>query len=276
MRRSDSTTAPPIASGVAPPTMPVLPPCGTIATRALGAARTIATTSSSIAGDSSAAARAVIAAAPVRQPRLELVRIAREAVGPSRAASASSRAGVGAASMAASLAQPRDPAYFTEYALRGHEPMATMRASKAWRETAMSHIYLGAVAFGVTLLVASLFWQAARTPGTATTARLRSAGRRSRRSRFWVFFFAFGGGAGSRSRSSAARDVESAIGAGGVGWLSGALAVAVVRTLTKRSVSSASRRERARRHDRHADAAGRARASRAKCASRSKAAPKIT
>src|SRR5690348_3492855 len=60
----------------------------------------------------------------------------------------------------------------------------------------LSHIYLGAVAFGVTLLVASLFLHggkdihhghdSADALGWAPVTSLR----------FWVFFFAFGGGTG--------------------------------------------------------------------------------
>jgi hypothetical protein len=103
----------------------------------------------------------------------------------------------------------------------------------------LSHIYLAAVAFGITLLVASLFFHGGKdTPhGHDSAAGLGWAPVTSLR--FWVFFFAFGGGAGLALTSLHSSETEAAIGAVGVGWTSGALAVAVVRALTKRSVSSA-------------------------------------
>ena len=104
----------------------------------------------------------------------------------------------------------------------------------------MSHIYLGAVAFGLTLLVAStLFFHGGKDAGHShdTAAALGWAPITSLR--FWVFFFAFGGGAGLALTQLGSSETESAIGAVGVGWMSGTLAVAVVRALTKRSVSSA-------------------------------------
>ena len=57
----------------------------------------------------------------------------------------------------------------------------------------LSHIYLGAVAFGVTLLVASLFFHGGKDihHGHDTEAGLAWAPFAS--IRFWVFFFAFGG-----------------------------------------------------------------------------------
>ena len=102
----------------------------------------------------------------------------------------------------------------------------------------MSHIYLGAVAFGVTLLVASLFLHgdkdvhhghdAADGLGWAPITSLR----------FWVFFLAFGGGAGYALVQLGSSELVGGVGAAGVGWVSGTLAVAVIRGLTKRSVSS--------------------------------------
>jgi hypothetical protein len=106
----------------------------------------------------------------------------------------------------------------------------------------LSHIYLGAVAFGLTLLVASVFFlhggkdmghghshDSAAALGWAPITSLR----------FWVFFFAFGGGTGFALTKLGSGETVSAIGAAGVGWLSGTMAVAVIRSLTKRSISSA-------------------------------------
>ena len=102
----------------------------------------------------------------------------------------------------------------------------------------MSHIYLGAVAFGVTLLVASLFFHGGKDTdhGHDTEAGLAWAPIAS--IRFWVFLFAFGGGTGYVLTRLGSSELEAAAGAVGVGWLSGALAVTVIRALGKRSVSS--------------------------------------
>ena len=102
----------------------------------------------------------------------------------------------------------------------------------------MRDIYLGAVAFGVTLLVASMFFHGGKdvhhdhdTASELGWAPITSV-------RFWVFFFAFGGGAGY-ALSSLESPTIAAVGAVGVGWVSGAMAVTIIRALTKRSVSSA-------------------------------------
>jgi len=102
----------------------------------------------------------------------------------------------------------------------------------------LSHIYLGAVAFGVTLLVASLFFHGGKDTdhGHDTEAGLAWAPIAS--IRFWVFLFAFGGGTGYVLTRLGSSELEAAAGAVGVGWLSGALAVTVIRALGKRSVSS--------------------------------------
>lgn len=50
IRRVLSNKAVPVASGVAPPTMPLLPPCGTIGVRVLAARLTIALSSAAFAG----------------------------------------------------------------------------------------------------------------------------------------------------------------------------------------------------------------------------------
>ena len=104
----------------------------------------------------------------------------------------------------------------------------------------MNHIYLGAVAFGVTLLLASLVLGGKDTGhghghadgavgfGWAPVTSLR----------FWVFMFTFGGGAGLALDALGSSTVVAAVGAGVIGWLAGAVAVAVVRSLNKNSVSS--------------------------------------
>ena len=108
----------------------------------------------------------------------------------------------------------------------------------------MDHVYLGAVAFGVTLLLASLVFGGKDTDhgdtghahggdgdglGWAPVASLR----------FWVFLLTFGGGAGLALGALGSSAAIAAGGAVGIGWAAGAIAVAVVRSLTRHSVSSA-------------------------------------
>ncbi len=103
----------------------------------------------------------------------------------------------------------------------------------------MSHVYLGALAFGITLLVASLVLggkdaghdghvEGDVAMGWAPVGSLR----------FWVFVLAFGGGAGLALTELGSSEWVSAGGALGIGWLSGAVAVAIVANLKKHSVSS--------------------------------------
>lgn len=106
----------------------------------------------------------------------------------------------------------------------------------------MNHLFLGAVAFGVTLLVASFVLGGKDTDhgggghhadsapgfGWAPITSLR----------FWVFVFTFGGGAGLALVQLGSSDLASAAGAGAIGWVSGAIAVTIVRRLSKSSVSS--------------------------------------
>jgi membrane protein implicated in regulation of membrane protease activity len=113
----------------------------------------------------------------------------------------------------------------------------------------LSHVYLGAVAFGVTLLVASFLMGGKDTGhgggdahdggghahdggglglGWAPVTSLR----------FWVFLFAFGGGAGLALTRLGSSELAAAIGALAIGWAAGAVAVAVVRHLSRHSVSS--------------------------------------
>jgi hypothetical protein len=108
----------------------------------------------------------------------------------------------------------------------------------------LQSIYLGAMAFGITLLGASFVLGGKETghgdsghhggdggaPGLAW-APIGSL-------RFWVFFFTFGGGAGFALSQMDTGRVATAVGAGVIGWLAGGLAVTVVRKLTKSSVSS--------------------------------------
>ena len=103
----------------------------------------------------------------------------------------------------------------------------------------MNHVYLGAVAFGATLLLASLVLGGKDTDGDGdadTDFGLAWAPIASLR--FWVFLLAFGGGAGLALEALGSSAVVSAIGAGAVGWVAGVLAVTVVRQLSKNSVSS--------------------------------------
>ena len=105
----------------------------------------------------------------------------------------------------------------------------------------MTTIYLVALAFGMTLLVASLVLGGKDTDhgdggdhagdvgmGWAPVTSLR----------FWVFFLAFGGGAGVALTKLGSSALIAAFGAVGIGWLAGAIAVLVIRQLTKNSVSS--------------------------------------
>ncbi len=102
----------------------------------------------------------------------------------------------------------------------------------------MSHIYLGAVAFGVTLLVASLLFGGKDTDhdghvdadglGWAPVSSLR----------FWVFLLAFGGGAGLALGALGSNAWVTAAGALGVGWVAGAIAVGIVNSVRKHSASS--------------------------------------
>jgi hypothetical protein len=104
----------------------------------------------------------------------------------------------------------------------------------------LNHIYLGAVAFGVTLLVASLVMGGKDTDGGdgAADADVGLAWAPVGSLRFWVFMLAFGGGAGLALEALGSGKIVSAIGAGVVGWMAGAIAVMVVRSLNKNSVSS--------------------------------------
>lgn len=108
-----------------------------------------------------------------------------------------------------------------------------------------SYIYLGAIAFGVVLLGASMVIggkdvdhgsgdghghadDGAPALGWAPVTSLR----------FWVFLLAFGGAVGYALQRIGESETIAAGGAIGVGWVSGVLAVTIIRGLTKKSASS--------------------------------------
>ena len=103
-RRSDSSTAAPLSSGVAPPHMPLLPPCGTIGTPWAAQIRTTSATSAVEPGETRARAR------PVKRPRQSVSQGSMRSGsvvrprGPSRSARAVRTASVGTV-MAADMAQ---------------------------------------------------------------------------------------------------------------------------------------------------------------------------
>jgi hypothetical protein len=105
----------------------------------------------------------------------------------------------------------------------------------------LNHVYLGAVAFGVTLLLASLLLGGKDTDhgGSHTSDNDVGFGWAPITSlRFWVFLFTFGGGAGLALTYLGSSPVVAAVGAGVIGWLAGTMAVVIVRRLNKNSVSS--------------------------------------
>ncbi|MGE0400666.1 MAG: hypothetical protein AB7T06_28405 [Kofleriaceae bacterium] len=103
----------------------------------------------------------------------------------------------------------------------------------------MTTIYLAAVAFGVTLLAASLLLGGKDTDhGDGGDADVGLAWAPVGSMRFWVFLLAFGGGAGYALTKLGSGSVVSAIGAAAIGWAAGSVAVLVVRKVTKASVST--------------------------------------
>jgi hypothetical protein len=106
----------------------------------------------------------------------------------------------------------------------------------------MNHIYLAAVAFGVTLLLASLVFGGKDTDhGGHAHAHGDGAGWGwvpVTSLRFWVFLLAFGGGAGLALDALGSSESVALGGAIGIGWASGALAIGTIRMLTRRQVSS--------------------------------------
>lgn len=103
----------------------------------------------------------------------------------------------------------------------------------------MNAIYLVAVAFGATLLVASLVLGGKDTDhGDAAQGDAGFAWAPFGSMRFWVFVLAFGGGAGLALTALGSSALVSALGAVGIGWMAGAIAVTAVAHLGKHSVSS--------------------------------------
>jgi membrane protein implicated in regulation of membrane protease activity len=110
----------------------------------------------------------------------------------------------------------------------------------------LNHVYLGAVAFGVTLLVASFLMGGKDTDhgGDAHDGDGHDGGDLGfgwlpvGSLRFWVFLLTFGGGAGLALTALGSSTVVAAAGALAIGWAAGAVAIAVVRSLSKHSVSS--------------------------------------
>jgi hypothetical protein len=110
----------------------------------------------------------------------------------------------------------------------------------------LNHIYLAALAFGLTLLVVSLFFGGKDTDhgGGHDHEGLKDSGAPGlgwapiTSLRFWIFLFTFGGGAGLALDALGSSEAVTGGGALGIGWVSGVLAVAIIRSLTKRSVSS--------------------------------------
>ena len=105
----------------------------------------------------------------------------------------------------------------------------------------MRDVYLGALAFGALLLVASLLLGGKDTDhgghghddgapglGWAPITSLR----------FWVFLTAFGGASGLALLALGSSELEAGVGSIGIGWVCGAVAVGVVRALTKRASGS--------------------------------------
>ncbi len=101
----------------------------------------------------------------------------------------------------------------------------------------MSHIYLGAVAFGLTLLVASMFLHGGKDTDHGHDAAGLHGWAPVTSIRFWMFLFIFGGAAGDVLLELENEKI-AAIGAVTIGWVSGAMAVAIIHGLSKRSVSS--------------------------------------
>jgi len=102
----------------------------------------------------------------------------------------------------------------------------------------VQNIYLGAVAFGVTLLLASFLLGGKDTDHGGAHADAGLAWAPFGSLRFWIFMFTFGGGAGYALERMHSSSIVAGIGALAIGWVSGALAVTVIRSMTKHSVSS--------------------------------------
>ncbi|MDB4961740.1 MAG: hypothetical protein JWP01_1739 [Myxococcales bacterium] len=103
----------------------------------------------------------------------------------------------------------------------------------------MTTLYLAAIAFGVTLLLATLLLGGKDTDhGDSGDVGAGLAFAPVMSLRFWVFLLAFGGGAGYALTRLGSSELVAALGALGIGWTAGAIAVLVVRKIGKDSVSS--------------------------------------
>jgi membrane protein implicated in regulation of membrane protease activity len=107
----------------------------------------------------------------------------------------------------------------------------------------MQSIYLGAIAFGVTLLLASFVLGGKDTDhGGGHAGHVHGDGGVAFAPfgslRFWVFLMTFGGGAGFALGKLGTGQTVTAIAALVIGWTSGVMAVTVIRRLGKNSASS--------------------------------------
>ena len=103
----------------------------------------------------------------------------------------------------------------------------------------MQHIYLAAIAFGVTLLLASIVLGGKDThAGGGHDADVGLAWAPLGSLRFWVFFLAFGGGAGLALTKLGSSAIVAGVAAFAIGWVAGALATSIIRGMTRNSVSS--------------------------------------
>ena len=109
----------------------------------------------------------------------------------------------------------------------------------------MQHVYLGAMAFGLTLLIASFVLGGKDTDaghdsdaGHDAHGDFGLAWAPFGSLRFWVFVFTFGGGAGFALTKLGSSALVAGIGAAVIGYGAGTLAVTVIRSMTKHSVSS--------------------------------------
>jgi hypothetical protein len=108
------------------------------------------------------------------------------------------------------------------------------------------HVYLGALVFGATLLVAStiLGGKDVHAGGGGGGHGHHDGGAGGwgwlpiASLRFWIFVMAFGGAAGLGLDALGEPELVSGLGAGGTGWLSGVLAVGVIRRIARTSGTS--------------------------------------
>lgn len=103
----------------------------------------------------------------------------------------------------------------------------------------MKTVYLAALAFGVTLLLATLLLGGKDTDHDGhPDGDLALAWAPVTSIRFWVFLLAFGGGAGLALEALGSSELVSGFGALGIGWAAGAIALGVIAQVKKHSVSS--------------------------------------